>query len=264
MSTTLKTLTLRSGGIALALMLAACGNLSQVNDQGMTDNPVFPDAEDATFLTGSFPNIDNLRQVGDGATRDQLYDLLGRPHFSEGFRVREWDYLFHFNTPEGRRTCQFKVLFDKDELARSFHWAPAECASILNQKPVPAPAPMKPFSLSGDVGFAFGSATLTTAGLNTVRDIASQLKQLSELQQVTVSGHTDRIGNDAANLRLSQQRAESVRNALATEGIPASKVRAHGFGEDRPLVQCGQQDRDVLIACLAPNRRVDIEVRGQQ
>src|SRR5690606_5044560 len=45
--------------------------------------------------TGSYPNIDNLRQVGDGITRDQLYDLLGRPHFAEGFRVREWDYLFH-------------------------------------------------------------------------------------------------------------------------------------------------------------------------
>ena len=264
MSTTLKALALRSSGIALAFLLSACGSLSKVSDQGTTDEPVFPDVEDTTFHTGSFPNIDNLRQVGDGTTRDQLYDLLGRPHFSEGFRVREWDYLFHFNTPEGRRTCQFKVLFDKDELARSFHWAPAECASILNQKPVPAPAPMKPFSLSGDVGFAFGSATLTTAGLNTVRDIAPQLKRLSELQQVTVSGHTDRIGNDAVNLRLSQQRAESVRNALAAEGIPASKIRAQGFGKSQPVVQCDQQNRNALIACLAPNRRVDIEVQGQE
>src|SRR5690606_35598367 len=127
--------------------------------------------------------------------------------------VREWDYLFHFNTPDGRKTCQFKVLFDNDKIGRSFYWAPAECADMVNGQ-----APMKPFSLSCDVGFAFGSAVLTTAGLSTVRDIPSQLKLLSKLDQVVVSGHTDRIGDAAANQRLSQQRAESVRNALVAEG----------------------------------------------
>lgn len=243
--------------------LAGCGTLSKVDSEGKTDEPVWPDVEDVNFQAGSFPNIDNLRQVGDGITRDQLYDLLGRPHFSEGFKVREWDYLFHFNTPEGRKTCQFKVLFDKDKIGRSFHWAPAECANLLNQEPAKQ-APLEPFSLSGDVGFAFGSAVLTTAGVNTVRDISSKLKQLSELQQVTVSGHTDRIGNDAANMRLSQQRAKSVRNAMINEGIPSSKIRAQGFGETRPVVHCDQQDRNALIACLAPNRRVDIEVQGRR
>ena len=248
------------GAVLIAsFALAGCGTLSKVDAEGKTDNPVFPDAEDTSFHTGSYPNIDNLRQVSDGITRDQLYDLLGRPHFAEGFRVREWDYLFHFNTPEGRKTCQFKVLFDDDKIGRSFYWAPAECANIVNGQ-----APMKPFSLSGDVGFAFGSAVLTTAGMNTVRDVATQLKQLSKLEQVTVSGHTDRIGDDAANQRLSQQRAESVRNVLVAEGIPSATVRAQGYGESRPAVQCDQQDRTALIACLAPNRRVDIEVQGQR
>ncbi|XOT98610.1 outer membrane protein assembly factor BamE, partial [Alcaligenes pakistanensis] len=79
-----------------------------------------------TFQTGSYPNIDNLRQVREGVTRDQLYDLLGRPHFAEGFKVREWDYLFHFNTAQGIKTCQFKVLFDQDMLGRSFYWQPSE------------------------------------------------------------------------------------------------------------------------------------------
>lgn len=254
--------TLIGAALLASFALAGCGTLSKVDSQGKTDEPVFPKVEKVNFHTGSYPNIDNLRQVGDGVTRDQLYDLLGRPHFSEGFHVREWDYLFHFNTPEGRKTCQFKVLFDKNKIGRSFHWAPAECANILDQKP--AAAAVLPFSLSGDVGFAFGSAVLTTAGLNTVRDIASQLRQLSELQQVTVSGHTDRIGDDGANLRLSQRRAESVRNALSAEGIPASRIRAQGFGESRPAVHCDQRNRNELIACLAPNRRVDIEVQGRR
>src|SRR5690554_5149289 len=150
--------------VLASLAMAGCGTLSQVDQDGYTDEPVFPEVDDVNFKKGSYPNIDNLRQVRDGATRDQLYDLLGRPHFSEGFKVREWDYLFHFNTAEGLKTCQFKVLFDNDKIARNFHWAPAECADILNRGA--ASQPVAPFSLSGDVGFAFGSAILTTAGQN--------------------------------------------------------------------------------------------------
>ncbi|HCA15571.1 MAG: OmpA family protein [Alcaligenes pakistanensis] len=245
-----------------SLALAGCGTLSQVDAEGQTDKPVFPEIDKTTFQTGSYPNIDNLRQVQAGVTRDQLYDLLGRPHFAEGFKVREWDYLFHFNTAQGIKTCQFKVLFDQDMLGRSFYWQPSDCASVLD--PAPKKASIQPFSLSGDVAFAFGSAALTTAGLSTIRDIAGQLKQMSDVEQLTVSGHTDRIGNAASNQRLSQQRAQAVRNALSAQGIPAAVIQTQGFGQDRPLVNCDQQIRSDLIACLAPNRRVDIAVQGQR
>ena len=245
--------------ILLGVTVAGCGTLSEVDANGHSDEPVFPDAEKTNFDKGSYPNIENLRQVKDGVTRDQLYNLLGRPHFAEGFRVREWDYLFHFNTAQGVKTCQYKVLFDKDLIGRSFHWAPAECADLLNPS-----QPAKPFSLSGDVGFAFDSAVLTSVGHNVVNDIASQLKQLPNVRQIVVSGHTDRIGDAAYNQRLSQERAVSVKNALSAQGIPASAIQAQGFGKDTPVVQCDQQDRTALIACLAPNRRVDIEVVGQK
>lgn len=246
--------------VVASVLLAGCGTLSQVDNEGYTDEPVFPEQKDVNFKSGSYPNLDNLRQIRNGMTRDQLYDLIGRPHFSEGFRVREWDYLFHFNTDEGLKTCQFKVLFDKDKIARNFHWAPEACADLLNQ---PSPA-LQPFSLSGDVGFAFGSAALSTAGLNEIQSIASQLKQLEAVERVTVSGHTDRIGDASSNQNLSQQRAESVRQALITEGIPASAIQAQGFGSTRPVAHCDQQARAELIACLAPNRRVDIEVKAQR
>lgn len=247
--------------VLASLAIAGCGTLSNVDANGHASEPVFPEVDKTTFKSGSYPNVDNLRQVRDGVTRDQLYDLLGRPHFSEGFRVREWDYLFHFNTPDGVKTCQFKVLFDKDLIGRSFHWAPAECADILKQKP--AAQPLKPFSLSGDVGFAFGSAALTAAGLDEVRRIASELNRLPEVDRISVSGHTDRIGDAASNQRLSQQRAESVRRALVAQGIPASIIGAQGLGQERPVVECAPQSRNELIACLAPNRRVDITVQGR-
>ena len=125
-------------GITLltSLSLAGCGTLSQVDDQGKTNEPVFPqlDKDKPEFKTGSYPNMENLRQVHAGVTRDQLYDLLGRPHFAEGFRVREWDYLFHFNTPEGVKSCQYKVLFDKDMKGQSFYWKPAECEQFVKNQ----------------------------------------------------------------------------------------------------------------------------------
>lgn len=113
------------------------------------------------------------------------------------------------------------------------------------------------------MGFAFGSAVLSAAGLNAVREMARTLNQASDLRRVTIIGHTDRIGNDAANLSLSQQRAQAVRVALANEGVAASKLWAQGAGETQPVVQCDQTDRAELIVCLAPNRRVDIDVQGE-
>src|SRR5690625_1203080 len=153
--------------LVASLGLAACGTLSQVDDKGFTDDPVFPDAEKVSFVTGSYPNVDNVRTVvrtieHSGMTRDQLYNMLNRPHFAEGFKVREWDYLFHFNTNQGVHTCQFKVLFDTDRIARSYHWQPESCADLLGERPAPQ---MQPFSLSGDVGFEFDSAVLTPAGV---------------------------------------------------------------------------------------------------
>lgn len=129
---TLKTLSIRAAGLLAVLALSACGSLSQVTREGTTNEPVWPDPADASFTNGSYPNLENLKLVGDGMTKDQLYYLLGRPHFAEGFAgVHEWDYLFHFRAAQGDATCQYKVLFDKDMLARSFLWKPVTCARVL-------------------------------------------------------------------------------------------------------------------------------------
>jgi len=256
---TLKTYTLRASGIVAALALAACGSLSQVSDKGTTDEPVWPDPADTSFDTGSYPSLENLRLVGSGMTKDQLYNLLGRPHFAEGLAgVREWDYLFHFRTANGDLTCQYKVLFDKDKLARSFLWKPQGCADLLNPAQ-PAPAAPSSYSLNSDVLFAFGSATLTAAGQAEVVRVAAQLGQ-RDGAAVTVVGHTDRIGSDAANMTLSQRRAQSVRDALVSNGVAASSIRAVGAGESQPVVQCAEGSRSEVVACLAPNRRVEIAV----
>lgn len=256
---TLKAFSLRAGGLLAVLLLSACGNLSQVTNQGTTNKPVWPDPADASFTNGSYPNLDNLRLVGSGMTKDQLYNLLGRPHFNEGFAgVREWDYLFHFRTPKGDVTCQYKVLFDKDVLARSFFWKPASCADIVNGPKKAAP---KTFSLSSDVLFGFDSAALTPKGSAAIAQVADQLKQRRDAS-VTVVGYTDRLGSNSYNQALSQRRADTVRTALVKDGVGAERVRSIGKGEDKPLAQCGNNTGSALIACLAPDRRVEIVASG--
>lgn len=257
MFTILKTCAIRTSALAAVLTLAACGNLSQINDGGTSQEPVWPDAAQATFDVGAYPSIENLRLIAPGMTKDQLYNLLGRPHFSEGLvGVREWDYLFHFRTPQGDVTCQYKVLFDKDKHAQSFFWKPAACADLLQSRKPDAP---KAVSLSGDVLFAFGSATLTQQGLAEVNRVAVSLPRNSDTS-ILITGHTDFIGSDAANLALSESRAQAVGRQLVTQGVPAAMVRAQGMGEAQPQVQCQHGPRAQLIACLAPNRRVEITV----
>lgn len=242
--------------VAMAGLLVGCSTVSQVSKQGTTDEPVFPELKKLTMKNGTWPNLENLRNVQSGATRDQLYDLIGHPHFAEGFGTKEWDYLFHFNTKESTQSCQFKVLFDKDKIARSFYWAPESCANIIN--------PPVAFLLDADVTFAFDSAELTAQGYNAVSNIAQDLQQQVLLESVVVAGHTDRLGSATYNENLSMARAETVRQALVNEGVNEQVIEVVGHGESQPLVQCEYGNKAELISCLAPNRRVEIIAEGMK
>jgi len=84
---------------------------------------------------------------------------------------------------------------------------------------------------------------------------------------ITVEGHTDRLGSPAYNQKLSLQRAESVKSYLVTPGgIDAAKISAVGKGESVPVTKPGEckgnKPSPKLIACLQPDRRVEVEVIG--
>lgn len=110
--------------VACVALLAGCSNLSKVDDQGRTDNPVWPEVKDVTFnhdgeQKGSHVTEESLALIEVGMNKDQIYNLLGRPHFKEGlYGVREWDYLFNFKDIQ----CQFKILFDKNMNVGSTLW----------------------------------------------------------------------------------------------------------------------------------------------
>ncbi|MGB9102329.1 MAG: OmpA family protein, partial [Stenotrophomonas indicatrix] len=179
--------------------------------------------------------------------------------------VREWNYLFNFRTAQGAEyfTCQFQVRFDNKGIAQGGYWKPESCAAVLDpprQPPPPAPAPLpeQPLRLAADALFGFDSAVLSASGQQAVQGVLAQVREASQVQSIQVVGYTDRIGSAAYNQTLSQRRAEAVRTALVQGGVSAASISAEGRGAAEPLVQCDQRNRRELIACLAPNRRVQI------
>ncbi|CBY81237.1 hypothetical protein AO053_09545 [Haemophilus influenzae biotype aegyptius] len=122
----------------------------------------------------------------------------------------------------------------------------------------------KTFSLNSDVTFAFGKANLKPQAQATLDSIYGQMSQVKSAK-VAVAGYTDRIGSDEFNVKLSQKRADSVANYFVAKGVAADAISATGYGKANPVTgaTCDQvKGRKALIACLAPDRRVEIAVNG--
>ncbi|MFZ6676540.1 OmpA family protein [Undibacterium sp. Tian12W] len=125
--------------------------------------------------------------------------------------------------------------------------------------PVPPPAPVyQKFTLSATELFAFDSATLNLPQPK-LDDIASALNANPQINQVVITGYADRIGSAKYNLNLSEKRANSVKTYLNDKGVAPQRLNAVGKGESNPVVVCNNKKRTDLIACLEPNRRVEIE-----
>lgn len=255
-------------GLAMGLgLLAGCRSHAPATEGPADATAVhFPEVSRASLEEGVYPDVADLRRFAPGMSKRQLYALLGTPHFNEGmWGVREWNYLFNFRTAQGAEyfTCQFQVHFDNKGIAQGGYWKPASCAAVVEPPqppapPAPAPLPEQPLRLSADALFGFDSAVLSAEGQQAVQGVLAQVREASRVQSIRVTGHTDRIGSARYNQALSQRRAEAVRDALVQGGVPAASISAEGRGAAEPIVQCGQRNRAELIACLAPNRRVQI------
>jgi OOP family OmpA-OmpF porin len=127
--------------------------------------------------------------------------------------------------------------------------------------PAPQPAPAPAFdriTLSATELFAFDQATLRSPQPK-LDEIARALIENPSVGDVTITGYTDRLGSDAYNLELSQRRADAVKQYLVRQGVSATRLKAVGRGKANPVVECHDKDRQALIRCLEPNRRVEVE-----
>lgn len=265
---------------ALGALQGCATSVSKLSSDGNSDAIIFPDIKkDAWVKEGIFPNIENLRNVAPDMTKDQIYALLGHPHFSEGIgSVREWDYILNFRKNGGTdvETCQYKIIYTPGMRLRSTYWKPASCVAWLNppvvqaqtvvekivEKDVPGPEVIK-MQIGTDGMFAFDKsaiADLRPGGIEKLNQVSNELLAGGDIVQLKIVGHTDRLGNDDYNQKLSQARANTIRQFLIAKNIPAEHIIASGVGKSMPLVECPQSKRDeALIRCLEPNRRFEIE-----
>jgi OOP family OmpA-OmpF porin len=148
---------------------------------------------------------------------------------------------------------------------------PPEPAPKAMPRPAPAPVvvappPRRRVTFAAESLFGFDRSGVRPEGKAALDRFVGELRD-TRYEQITVEGHTDRLGTPAYNQRLSQQRAEAVRDYLVSSGgIDASKVRIEAKGESMPLTKpedCkGETQNARLVACLQPDRRVEIEVVG--
>ena len=81
----------------------------------------------------------------------------------------------------------------------------------------------------------------------------------SSVTNVVITGYADRLGNDKYNQKLSERRANAVKDYLISKGVAANRLNATGKGESNPVVECKEKNRAALVKCLEPNRRVEVE-----
>ena len=119
---------------------------------------------------------------------------------------------------------------------------------------VAAPAPAAPAAPSFMVFFDWDRSNLSAQALNTIKQAAGQYKTKGSAR-VTATGHTDKSGPESYNMALSLRRANTVKDALVREGVPATAISVIGKGETQPLVQTADGVRE------PQNRRVEIVIQ---
>jgi OmpA-OmpF porin, OOP family len=126
--------------------------------------------------------------------------------------------------------------------------------------PPPAPKIEPKMTLHGDTTFRFDRgdvAGMLPDGRARLDQLIEDLKQVDDVKSIGIDGYTDRLGSDAYNRNLSKKRADTVRHYLRDGGVGVP-MTARGHGKADPVVQCDERNREQLIECLAPNRRVEM------
>lgn len=133
----------RCGLLATAILLSATGctwHVSPGAQYGSVDanDLVFPEESKAWQKQGKLVVKNEVANIAIGTTKEEIYQLIGAPHFQEGFNAREWDYILKFSdTNQNIETCRYKVIFGDDYqgkmLGDSFrvtetYWQPTSCA----------------------------------------------------------------------------------------------------------------------------------------
>lgn len=183
-----------------------------------------------------------------------------------------------FNRNFGMRVG-YDYYFDAVDGSDSFHGAESDFAlaylglqfTFGGETPVaPAPAPRytqinETFALEAGMLFPFDGSVLSEEGKTAVDEVLQKVEEKHVVDTYyTVVGHTDRIGSEAYNQKLSEDRANAVADELMAQGVDPAAMEIRGMGKTSPVTgsECEGLSRSELVKCYAPDRRVEINVTG--
>jgi len=112
-------------------------------------------------------------------------------------------------------------------------------------------------TIGDKVQFATGSSQILPVSFSLLDEVAKVLTDNPQIELLQVEGHTDSTGTAAINRKLSQQRAESVMSYLASKGVGAGRMKAKGFGPDKPIADNNSDEGK------EKNRRVEFNILKQ-
>jgi len=206
-----------------------------------------------------------LAGIGFGATvaqaQERVYvidqrDVVAKSGFGLCWRTGYWTPAAAAKDPAG---CEC----DKDLLPKEA-CAPKTGPATTGAAPAKTGIVGEKVTVAADALFDFNKAVLRPEGKAKLDELVAKAKAI-KLEVILAVGHTDRIGGDAYNQKLSEKRAAAVKEYLVAKGIEANRVYTEGKGEKQPVTgnKCkGEKKSKALIDCLQPDRRVDIEVIG--
>jgi outer membrane protein OmpA-like peptidoglycan-associated protein len=119
-------------------------------------------------------------------------------------------------------------------------------------------------TLQGDALFQFGKGdekSMLPGGKQRLDELADKImaREKDTIASIQIVGHADRLGSPSGNMKISEKRAATVMNYLVRRGVDASMLESMGKGDADPITECpGGKPNKALLACLSPNRRVDV------
>ena len=223
------------------------------------DNVTILNAEmDDQLLLGlglSIKIIERLMFLVEGSTEPVVFDLFQSEvqtpaEVRAGFRIKvtdHWDVNVGggVGLTIGVGTPDFRAF-----LGFNYNWAPEPCAPCERAPVVEA----RQIQIDSVIHFEFDKAVIRPQSYPILDDVASVIKSNPGIKRVMIEGNTDSVGSDQYNMRLSERRANSVRDYLVKKGVNPSILDTVGYGESRPVATNDTAEG------RAKNRRVEFKV----
>ena len=214
-----------------------------------------------TFIAQSLTAIGLLAMsaVAQAQTTDRVYVIDQRGEVARSGTGLCWRTGFW--TPAAAATDPAGCSCDKDLLPKE------KCEPAAATPAAAAPA-AKAITIASKELFDYNKAVLTPAGKAAIdREVFGKLKDAGPVKSVLVTGHTDRLGSQQYNQKLSEKRAEVVKGYLVSKGMAANKIETLGADKTQPATgvpKCEDSlPKKQLVECLAPHRRVTIDVTAE-